>query len=301
MTAAGPPWFRDALAVEPEHGRIEVAGAEIETRAWGERGRPGLLLIHGAGANVDWWRFTAPLLAEDYRVAAFSLSGMGGSDRRPRYSFDLYAEEAFATAKAAGLFEAGEAPVIAAHSFGGRTALRCASGERGAELKAVMTIDSLIRPPDGPSGNRPFSAANTRIYPERDAILARFRLIPAQEVEDPAILDYIAGTSVREVVDPEGRPGWTWRFDPELWDKLEERATIEDLRGARCPVAAIRGRKSALMVPAVTDHFDRNAPPGTPVVVIPEAHHHLMLDQPLAFVAALRGLLAGWPRSRRTA
>jgi hypothetical protein len=29
--------------------------------------------------------------------------------------------------------------------------------------------------------------------------------------------------------------------------------------------------------------------------MIPDADHHLMVDQPLAFVAALRGLLAGWP------
>ena len=32
----------------------------------------------------------------------------------------------------------------------------------------------------------------------------------------------------------------------------------------------------------------------TPVVTIPSAHHHVMLDQPLAFVTALRALLAGW-------
>jgi pimeloyl-ACP methyl ester carboxylesterase len=34
-----------------------------------------------------------------------------------------------------------------------------------------------------------------------------------------------------------------------------------------------------------------------PVVEIPEAHHHLILDQPLAFVAALRTLLADWEHS----
>jgi pimeloyl-ACP methyl ester carboxylesterase len=28
--------------------------------------------------------------------------------------------------------------------------------------------------------------------------------------------------------------------------------------------------------------------------VIPDADHHVMVDQPLAFVAGLRGLLAGW-------
>jgi pimeloyl-ACP methyl ester carboxylesterase len=37
----------------------------------------------------------------------------------------------------------------------------------------------------------------------------------------------------------------------------------------------------------------RNAP----VVEIPAAHHHLILDQPLAFVAALRALLADWEHS----
>jgi pimeloyl-ACP methyl ester carboxylesterase len=35
--------------------------------------------------------------------------------------------------------------------------------------------------------------------------------------------------------------------------------------------------------------------PTAPVVIIPEAEHHVMIDQPLAFVTALRGLLAGWP------
>lgn len=35
-------------------------------------------------------------------------------------------------------------------------------------------------------------------------------------------------------------------------------------------------------------------PPGSPQMAIPDADHHVMIDQPLAFVAALRGLLAGW-------
>jgi hypothetical protein len=30
-------------------------------------------------------------------------------------------------------------------------------------------------------------------------------------------------------------------------------------------------------------------------VVIPDAYHHLMMDQPLAFVSALRTLLSAWP------
>jgi pimeloyl-ACP methyl ester carboxylesterase len=44
------------------------------------------------------------------------------------------------------------------------------------------------------------------------------------------------------------------------------------------------------------DYAIKMAPKGTPKIEIPDAEHHVMIDQPLAFVAALRGLLAGWPR-----
>jgi hypothetical protein len=30
-------------------------------------------------------------------------------------------------------------------------------------------------------------------------------------------------------------------------------------------------------------------------VVIPDSHHHIMIDQPLALVAAIRAVLAAWP------
>ena len=76
-----PDWFEQALRHAPQRTWHEVAGARIETLAWGEIGKPGLLLLHGNGAHADWWSFIAPLLASDYRVAALSWSGMGGSDR----------------------------------------------------------------------------------------------------------------------------------------------------------------------------------------------------------------------------
>jgi hypothetical protein len=37
--------------------------------------------------------------------------------------------------------------------------------------------------------------------------------------------------------------------------------------------------------------------PRAPVVEVPEARHHVMLDQPLGFVAALRMLLDSWIRN----
>ena len=292
-----PAWFTRALDQAPERSRLEVEGAGIETLAWGRRGAPGLLLIHGAGAHADWWSFLAPILAEDYRVAAFSMSGMGGSDHRQRYAIDLYASEAFAVAEAAGLFEAAEKPVIAAHSFGGRAVLRVASGPRAEEFKAALTLDTLIRPPGLVVGGRPFGEENVRVYPSLEATLARFRLVPPQPSDNLYILDHMARGSIKRTVSPEGAEGWGWRFDPMLWSKLEEgRPSVEDIKAVRIPLGMVIGERSRLMVPEVRAYIRENIPQGSPVVVLPEAHHHLMLDQPLALVAALRGLLAGWPR-----
>jgi pimeloyl-ACP methyl ester carboxylesterase len=38
-----------------------------------------------------------------------------------------------------------------------------------------------------------------------------------------------------------------------------------------------------------------NLPAGAPYVEVPEADHHVMIDQPLAFVAAIEALLATRP------
>jgi pimeloyl-ACP methyl ester carboxylesterase len=97
-----PAWFTEAMANEPQQRFHTVAGARIETLAWGERGRPGLLLMHGNGAHAQWWSFIAPFFARDWRVVAFSWSGMGRSDRRQSgtYSLDLFVDEAFSSTPA---------------------------------------------------------------------------------------------------------------------------------------------------------------------------------------------------------
>ena len=62
--AVAPAWFDAALGQAPERTCVHVEGVEIEVLAWGERGLPGLLLLHGFTAHADWWSFLAPLLAQ---------------------------------------------------------------------------------------------------------------------------------------------------------------------------------------------------------------------------------------------
>ena len=64
------------------------------------------------------------------------------------------------------------------------------------------------------------------------------------------------------------------------------------------PLALIRGGKSQLFQPDDAAYLLTLIAPGSPYVRSPEAEHHLMIDQPLAFVAALRALLAAWPAEK---
>ena len=300
LRGASPPspdWFRRALARAPERSTVEVEGCGIELLAWGERGRPGLLLLHGNGANADWWSFIAPFFARTHRVAAISWSGMGRSGWRERYSFEVLMQEALQGAEAAGLFEAGP-PDVAAHSFGGSVGTILAA-HAGGRLRSMTVLDAGVRPPEQRWTGPPRRESPHRVYPDLPTALARFRLMPPQPCDNVFLLDYIARQSLHEVPRPDGEGlGWTWRFDPFFWHRFDGRGRMEqeaELAAAACPIAFVWGGRSRLMQSGVVDYTRRHAPPGSPMFPIPEAAHHVMLDQPLATVTALRGLLAGWP------
>ncbi len=64
----------------------------------------------------------------------------------------------------------------------------------------------------------------------------------------------------------------------------------------------LRGERSVVVPPETGEYMYGLLNRSAPLVEIPEAHHHLILDQPLAFVSAVRALLADWEHSvpRRT-
>jgi pimeloyl-ACP methyl ester carboxylesterase len=67
------------------------------------------------------------------------------------------------------------------------------------------------------------------------------------------------------------------------------------LSQVNCPVALVWGERSKLMYPATMAFMLRELPDDIVKFSIPDADHHVMIDQPLATTAALRALLAAWP------
>jgi pimeloyl-ACP methyl ester carboxylesterase len=283
-----PAWAQAALAVEPEQALLEVEGARVEVLAWGPRGAPGILLLHGNGAHAHWWSFLAPLIAaEGYRVAALSWSGMGGSDWRARYSMAVFRAEMLAAADWAGLFGAAAKPVIAAHSFGGFPAMAAVVADP-APWGRLVTLDSSVEPPDSEWQGPPRRATANRVYLDHTQALARFRLAPPQPCANHWALDWIARHSLKAV---EG--GFTWRFDPFLWENFE-RMSANDLAPRLPPdVWVVRGGRSILMQERTWSHMKVTFAPTTRFMTIPQARHHVMLDEPLAVASLLLAALAG--------
>jgi pimeloyl-ACP methyl ester carboxylesterase len=274
---------------------VAVDGAEIEVLAWGERGRPGVLLLHGFFAHADWWSFLAPMLAAGRRVVAFSFSGMGRSGGRDGFSLRLYAREAIAAAEAGGLFAARFAPILIGHSFGSFVT-RIVARELGLRLAGIALIDGALATEehDDEYDGVPLRGHRHRVYPTLEQAVARFRYDPPQAAENEYITDHLARCSLGLTAAGPDADGWSWRYDPDLRAQMQALPSSDLLAPVECRLALLFGERSQLMTEARLALIRRLTPRDAPWIVIPDAGHHVMVDQPLALVAALRALMECW-------
>jgi pimeloyl-ACP methyl ester carboxylesterase len=294
-----PKWFGDAVAHTPEHRFVEVYGARIHYQRWGDPAQPGLLLVHGNAAHAHWWDFIAPMLARDYNVAALDLSGMGDSEWRQSYSMEIFAREEIRVCEDAGMFVPTEPPIIVGHSFGGFVTI-LAGALYGERLAGTVIVDSPVNPPERQGQPPERTIKPHHVYPSLAAALARFRLMPPQTSENLYLVDWVGRRSLKEVPQENGQIGFTWKFDPAIWRRFSIGDMAARLREAKCRIAVFRGEHSVLLPPQIGEYMFNLLGRSAPVVEIPQAQHHIMLDQPLALVAALRALLADWNHSVAT-
>lgn len=285
-TTHAPAWFTRALAAPVTTGSVIVAGTRVSYRQFGGDTAAGLVLVHGGAAHARWWDHIAPMLAGDRRVVAIDLSGHGDSEPRDKYSLDVWAQEVMAVASAAGLTDP---PVIVGHSMGGFVALRTA-GLHGSDLEGIVVIDSPVQEmtPEQQAAREERAFGPKRVYPTREAALARFRPIPDQPVL-PYISDHIARMSIRAVPG-----GWSWKFDPAVFGRSA--GTLALLRHLDCRVALFHA-ENGIVPPQTAELMYDKLGQLAPVIEIPAAGHHVMMDQPIALVTGIRTLLSDWDHS----
>jgi pimeloyl-ACP methyl ester carboxylesterase len=289
---AAPAWFRRALSVPFADEHTVVAGAAVHYLAWGEPGRRGLVFVHGGGAHAHWWTHVAAPFADDFRVLALDLSGHGDSDHRPGYSLAQWTEEVMAVADAGGV---DGPPVIIGHSMGGFVTIATAALHPD-RLAGAIVCDSPVAAPDPEVNAAQLGSAFgvPRTYATLEAALARFRTVPPQDHYLDYVVDHVARHSARRV---EG--GWQWKFDRQIFAQFAgglRSSALPYLPLVRCRLALLRSETGLVTADIGAEMYEQLGRVA-PVIEIPEAGHHAMLDQPLLLLTAVRTLVADWDHS----
>jgi pimeloyl-ACP methyl ester carboxylesterase len=293
VTIPTPPgWFQRAIDVPYRDEQVDVEGCAIHYLSWGDPGHKGLVFVHGGGAHAHWWTPLAATFAAEYRVAAIDLSGHGDSGHREVYGVEQWTDEVVAVAQSIGM--AG-LPVIIGHSMGGFVTIATAA-RHAADVHGVIVCDSPVREldPEISAFHLREAFGKPRLYPTLDEAVHHFRTVPAQEHYLEYVVDYVARHSLKAV---EG--GWQWKFDRRVFEQFAggmQSIAAPYLSDVYCRLALLRS-EYGLVTPDIGRSMFERLGRVTPVIEIPEAGHHAMLDQPLILLTALRTLLGDWEHS----
>lgn len=299
-------WLAWVLGQPVSRGTADDRGCAINYFEWGDPADPPLILLHGFLSHAGCYAAIGPYLAKDHHVIAYDLSGMGDSGTREIYSDETRVAELMAVARQTGLFDHARKPVIIAHSYGGNVAIETMQAHHG-EFAGVIICDLMALRPEHLarhfSGNRPPGSQDpdrpNKIYPDYETARGRYVLSPKQKVEEPYLLEYMAYHSMKRV---DG--GWSWKFDPGVFRRDTTREDRWERQGPRIVgapgrKAVIYGQRSLLFTDDSADYLRELGGDDFPIIPVPNARHHLMLDQPIAFATALLSVLEMWRAADR--
>ena len=284
-SASAPDWFLHAMQSPTISRYVSTQdGCRLHCTLWNESelDKPPLLLAHGYRAHTHAWDAIAPYLTQYFRVVAVDLMGMGLSDRRSDYGpITQFADDLAAVVKGLKL-----GPVtLVGHSFGGACSIQFAS-RHPHHVSRMVIIDTMVPFQELDEERVGSQLGRTDPYPDYYTIIGRYRLLPAQPCPRWA-LAFMAHHSVKQVSG-----GWSWKFDTGLPPPRLDFDTQAALRKLTMPVNFISGEHSAICRAERLQLVDQAIGQSRHSVIIPEAYHHIMLDQPLALISALRALLA---------
>jgi pimeloyl-ACP methyl ester carboxylesterase len=269
---------------------IAANGTQIHVRVGGKG--PAVILIHGFGDTGDMWAKLAADLARDHTVVVPDLRGMGLS-AKPADGYDKWTEAADmrAVLEALGIDKA----MVVGHDIGTMVAYAYAARYRDkteklvvmdAPVPGVPPWDDIVRSPllwhfdfGGPDAER-LVKGRERIYLDR--FWNDFAGTPSK----------IGEATRRHYAALYAQPGAMRaafaQFRSIRKDADDNKKTL--VTKLAVPVLAIGGEKSFGKMEAVVM---RNAATDVTEVVIPDAGHWLMEEQPAATIKAVRQFLDG--------
>jgi len=261
-----------------------VNGLTLKGLEWPAPGRPALCFVHGGSAHAHWFDAVVPAFQGRYHILCLDQRGHGESDwsREPAYGTENFASDLLGVMNALGW---GRMALIG-HSMGGHNAMAFAAWH-AERLSALCVVDSRPAiPSDRLHAMHRRGHRGPRRHESLESALRSFRLLPPETTADPALLDHL---SRQGIVEREGR--FLYRFDPACNGTRRPTDAWPLLSRITAPTLLARGEHSPILPRAMAQEMAARIARAR-VVEIAGAHHHLMLDEPGAFAAALAEFLA---------
>lgn len=274
--------LRDRLlgGIERDERWLDVDGANTLVVECGQG--PPLVLLHGGiECGGAYWGPVLPNLARDYRLILPDVPGLGESEPIERLD-----DEAFAAWFGAVLSTCGARPIVVAHSLNGSMATRFAGSSDALERLIVYAAPGIGR------YHMPFGLR---------AVAIRFALRPternAERFDRWAFADYDAVraksqdwmAAFSEYSRERATVGHVKRAMRQLISIGTRRIPDDDLRRITAPVTMLWPRHDRFVPLALAE--SASARLGWRLHVIEDAGHAAHIEQPDAFVRALRQAL----------
>lgn len=262
---------------------VDVHGLRLHILEWGTPGRPALCFLHGGAAHAHWFDLVTPAFADRFHVISLDQRGHGESQWPVP---PAYATEDFAADLEALMGRLGwERMALVGHSMGGHNAMGFAAWHPD-RVSALVIVDSRpALPPERVDRMHERGRRPPRLHSTVEDAVRSFRLLPKETTADPALLVHLAraGLARRD-------GGFKYRFDPACYASRKPVDAWPLLPRVTAPALVVRGERSPILPREMAEKM-RDVLPKASVVEIPGAYHHLVLDDPGAFNAALAAFL----------
>jgi pimeloyl-ACP methyl ester carboxylesterase len=264
---------------------LKGAGVRLNCLDYGGAGAPPILLIHGGAAHAHWWDFVGEQLTGFRRCLSIDLRGHGDSDRAADgdYSVEAHIADLKEVLSTWGYGK----PVLAAHSGGCFVALPFAAAYPES-IAAMAIVEPRVHwPPElleraGRRNQRPH-----RRFATLEEACASYQLIFPPIGAAPEVLDHVRRLSFRQ--EPDGM--WVNKTERLAMAGILHISVMEYAARLRCPTLVIRGDRSVHLSAEDALKLTALAHAG-PAVVIGNAQHNVMLDNPTEVASALRNFVA---------
>jgi pimeloyl-ACP methyl ester carboxylesterase len=266
--------------------RITVNGLSLHMLEWPAPGAPGILFLHGGAAHSHWFDgVIAPFIGR-YHVISLDQRGHGASawPDPPAYATEDFVSDLVALTQALGW----PRMTVVGHSMGGANSMALSAWHPDL-VERLVIVDSRPSIPAerlGQMHERGAKALRTpRKHPTPESAIASFRLLPRETVAVPGLLQHVARAGL---VDRDG--GWRYRFDPAANGFRQPHDLWPHLSKIQAPTLIVRAGLSPVLTTDMAVEM-RKLIPDVRFAEVPGAYHHVTLDKPKEFVAAVADFL----------